>query len=125
MRRGVHNSAFRISVFAIFLSGCGGGGGGGTQPPPPQPDFVIGLSASTISIAQGSSSAPVNLTITGLNGFSGSVQVTLSGVPVGVTSNPASPFSVSVGQPASVIIGVSSAAATGQYNLAAQGTSGS
>ena len=54
MPRGVHNSAFLIPAFAIFLSGCGGGGGGGTQPPPPQPDFAVGLSASTISIAQDS-----------------------------------------------------------------------
>jgi len=125
MPRGVHNSTFLIPAFAIFLSGCGGGGGGGTQPPPPQPDFAIGLSASTISIAQGSSSAPVNVTVTGLNGFSGSVQVTLSGEPAGVTSNPGSPFSVSAGQPVSVIIGASPNAATGQFNLSAQGTSGS
>jgi len=59
MLRGVHNSACLIPVFAIFLSGCGGRGGG-AQPPPPQPDFAIGLSDSTISVAQGSSSAPVS-----------------------------------------------------------------
>ncbi len=85
MPRGVHNSAFLIPAFVIFLGGCGGGGGGGTQPLPPQPDFTIGFSAATVSITQGSSSTPVSVTVTGLNGFSGTVQVTLSGVPAGVT----------------------------------------
>jgi IPT/TIG domain len=123
--RGAHNSAFLISAFTIFLGGCGGGGGGGTQPPPSQPDFAIGFSTATVSIAPGGSSAPVSVSVTGLNGFSGSVQVTLSGVPAGVTSNPASPFSVSAGQPVSVIIGASPSAATGQFTLSAQATSGS
>ncbi|HXC46977.1 MAG TPA: IPT/TIG domain-containing protein [Candidatus Sulfotelmatobacter sp.] len=90
-----------------------------------QPDFTIGLSASAVSITQGSSSAPINITVTGLNGFSGSVQVTLSGVPAGVTSNPASPFSVSTGQAVSVVIGASPGAATGQFTMSAQATSGS
>jgi IPT/TIG domain len=125
MPRGVHNSAFLVTAFAIFLGGCGGGGGRGSQPPPQQPDFTIGLSTTTVSIAQGSSSAPVSVSVTGLNGFSGSVQVTLSGVPAGVTSNPASPFSVSAGQPVSVIIGASPSASTGQFNISAQATSGS
>src|SRR6202795_1902335 len=125
MPRGVHNSAFLISAFVIFLGGCGGGGGGGTQPPPPQPDFTIGVSTTTISIAQGSSSSPVSITVTGLNGFTGSVQVTLSGVPSGVTSNPASPFSVSTGRAVSVIIGASPTAATGQFAISAQATTGS
>jgi len=120
MPRGVHNSTVLVSSFVIFLSGCGGGGGGGTQPPPPpQPDFTIGLSTSTVSIAQGSSSAPVSVTVNGLNGFSGSVQVTLSGVPAGVTSNPASPFSVSSGQAVAVIIGASPNARRAVHGLRA------
>jgi IPT/TIG domain len=125
MPRGVHNSALQVTAILVFLGGCGGGGGGGTQPLPLQPDFTIGLSTTAVSIAQGSSSAPVSLSVTGLNGFSGTVQVTLSGVPAGVTSNPAGPFSVGAGQPVSVIIGASPNAATGQFNISAQATSGS
>src|SRR5260221_12456460 len=125
MTGGVYNSTVLVSGFVIFLSGCGSGGGGGTQPPPPpQPDFTIGLSTSTVSIAQGSSSAPVSVTVNGLNGFSGSVQVALSGVPAGVTSNPASPFPVSSGQAVAVIIGASPNAATGQFTISAQASSG-
>ncbi|HTA57019.1 MAG TPA: IPT/TIG domain-containing protein [Candidatus Baltobacteraceae bacterium] len=125
MPRGVHNSAFLITVFVVFLTGCGGGGGGGTQPPPLQPDFTIGLSATSVTIAQGSSSSPFNVSVNGANGFTGSVQVTLSGMPAGATSNPTSPFSVSTGQPVSVIVGAAPSAATGQFNISAQATSGS
>jgi hypothetical protein len=125
MPRGAHNSSSLISALAIFLGGCGGGGGGGTQPPPPQPDFAIAFSTPTLSIVQGTSSAPVSISVTGSNGFSGSVQVILSGVPAGVASNPASPFSLSAGQPVPVIIGASPSAATGQYAISAQATSGS
>jgi hypothetical protein len=125
MPRGVPNSVFQIAVFVIFLTGCGGGGGGGTQPPPLQPDFTIGLSTTTVTITQGSSSAPINVSVDGVNGFSGSVQVTLSGMPAGVTTNAASPFSVSMGRPVPVIIGASPTAAAGQFTISAQATSGS
>ena len=125
MPRGARTWAFLISGFATFLGGCGGGGGGGTQPPPPRPDFTIGFSTTTVTMAQGSSSAPVGVNVTALNGFSGSVQVVLSGIPAGVASNPASPFSVSAGQPVPVIIGASPSAAAGQYAISAQATSGS
>jgi hypothetical protein len=124
MPRGVHNSVFLSTAFVIFLSGCGGGGGGGT-PPPPQPDFRIGFSTTGVTIQQGSSSAPISVSLTGLNGFSASVQVTLSGVPAGVTGNPPSPFSVGPGQSISVIIGASPSAVTGQFTISAQVSSGS
>src|SRR5258708_30192134 len=73
MPRGVCNSTVLVSGFVIFLGGGGGGGGGRTQPPPPQPGFTIGLSTSTVSIAQGNSSAPLTGTVNGLNRLFGSV----------------------------------------------------
>lgn len=124
MRAGANSPAFVLGVLLIFAEGCGGGGGGGTQTPPPQPDFSITLSASAISLSQGNSSAPLTVRVSGLNGFSGSVRIVLSGIPSGVTSAPASPFSVAAGQTAAVIFGAAPAAATGGFNLTAQGTSG-
>src|SRR5258708_1328021 len=113
----------RLSWFRVLGFSSGGVGvaaEGGTQPPPPQPDFTIGLSTSTVNIAQGSSSAPVSVIVNGLNGFSGSVQVTLSGVPAGVTSNPASPFSVSSGQAGCLINGAPPPPAPGPSSPPAQ-----
>ena len=43
------------------------------------------------------------LSVNPLNGFTGSVQVTLSGLPAGVISNPRSPFSVATGSSAPVL----------------------
>jgi DNA-binding beta-propeller fold protein YncE len=63
--------------------------------------------------------------VTPQNGFGGSVEVTLSGVPAGVISNPASPFKIAAGAQTSVIFGVAANAATGAVAISAQGTSGS
>lgn len=52
------------------------------------------------------------------------MQVTLSALPSGITSNPASPFSVAAGMSASVVFGAASNAATGNFTISAQGTSG-
>ncbi len=124
MRRGVHNSIYLLGALLVFTAGCGGGGGGGTQMLPPQPDFTIALSVGSANIPQGNSSAPVTLSIIGVNGFTGSVQISLSGLPSGVTSNPVSPFSVSPGQMVSLIFGASPSAAPGQFNISAQAASG-
>jgi IPT/TIG domain len=124
MRAGAHSPAFVLGALLIFAEGCGGGGGGGTQPQLPQPDFSITLSAAAISVSQGNSSAPLNVSVSGLNGFSGSVQVILTGMPSGVISAPVSPFSVVAGQTAAVIFGAAPGAAAGEFNLTAQGSSG-
>ena len=110
----------------VFTAGCGGGsGGGGIQPPPPQPDFAIALSSSAVSLPQGGTSAPVTVSVTPENGFAGNVQITLAGVPSGIISNPASPFSVAAGQNTAVVFGAAFNASTGQFSVTAQGTSGS
>jgi IPT/TIG domain len=115
-----------LPVLALLLCtvGCGGGGGGsGVHPPPPQPDFSIGLSVASLTLPQGGSSS-LTIMVGAENGFSGSVQVTLTGLPSGISSNPASPISVTAGQPAPVVFGASATAATGQFAVSAQGTSG-
>src|SRR5712691_8002862 len=97
---------------ASGAAGCGGGSAN-VQPPPPQQDFSLTLSPSSVTLTQGAASTAVNVTIAAQNGFTGTVQVTLSGLPAGVTSNPASPFSVNAGASQPVIFGVDSSAATG------------
>jgi DNA-binding beta-propeller fold protein YncE len=66
----------------------------------------------------------VNVSVNPVNGFSGSVQVTLGPLPTRVTSNPASPFSISSNAGASVVLGASVSAAPGNYSISVQGTSG-
>ena len=108
---------------AAYCSGCGGGGTG-IQPPPLQPDFLLALSVSSLSVEQGATSPAVSLSVTSENGFSDAVEITLSSLPTGVVTNPASPFSVSPGQPVAVLFAADSGAATGQFAVSAQATSG-
>ena len=111
-----------LLVFACV--GCGGGSSVTQPPPPPPPDFSLSLSVNSISISQGGTSSAVNVTVNPSNGFTGSVQVTLDGLPAGVTSNPASPFDVSASAAISVVFGAASNAATGNFTISTQGSSG-
>src|SRR5258708_14614381 len=74
----------------ILVAGCGGGSTG-VPPPPLSPDFALNVSPPTATISQGSSTSGIQVGVQPLNGFSGNVQVTLGGWPVGVTTNPQSP----------------------------------
>lgn len=102
-RHRVPFAAFLLSLAS--LDGCGGGSSASLQPPPPAPDFSIGLSANSVSVTQGATSPTLSLSVDSLNGFSGSVQVTLGALPAGVTSNPASPFTVAAGTNTPVFFG--------------------
>jgi hypothetical protein len=115
-------------VFFVSTAGCGGGGGGGgggSQSPPPQPDFAIALSSSSVTLVDGTTSAPITVAITASGTFTGSVAITLNGIPSGITANPGGTFSVAAGQSASVVFGASSFATAGQFNITAAGSSGS
>jgi hypothetical protein len=124
LRLSVPNAIIYMAALACFA--CGGGATQSLQPPPPpSPDFALALSSNSVSVVQGATSSSINVTVNALNGFAGSVQVTLTGLPTGVTSNPISPFSIAAGSSASVAFASSSSAATGSYSVSAQATSGS
>jgi hypothetical protein len=78
-----------------------------------------------VSLLQGGTSSPVTVSVTSENGFSGNVQITLAGMPSGIISSPARPFSVVAGQNTAVVFGAAFNASTGQFSVTAQGTSGS
>ena len=89
------------------------------------PDFSIALSPIAITASPGTSNSTFNASITGQNGFSGSAQVTLSGLPAGTTTSPASPFSVPAGSSQTVTLALPATAASGNYTVTATGSSGS
>jgi IPT/TIG domain len=109
----------------VLCSGCGGGSSSLGVPPPPQPDFSLGFSQSSITVEQGATSPAISVSVGSVNGFAGSVQITLSGLPTGVISNPSSPFSVSAGASAPVLFSAASNANTGNFTVMATGASGS
>jgi hypothetical protein len=109
MRRRIRRALDLLPGLLLLAAyGCGGGSSNfqtspPPPPPPPQPDFSIGFSINSVNLQQGSTSSPVNLSVTSLNGFTGSVQVTLTGLMNGVISNPVSPFNIAAGSSTPVL----------------------
>jgi hypothetical protein len=103
----VMNSGYHSLVlcwfFALILSSCGGSG-----QPSSGAGFSIAASPATLAVVPGASGAGT-LTVSPVNGFSGSVNVTISNLPAGVTATPnPAQFSIS-SSPVSLPITVSAA----------------
>src|SRR5262249_6199112 len=99
---------------AILMAGCGGGSSPqSVQQPPATADFSLAFSTNTVNVSQGSTSQGVTLSVTAQNGFTGSVQIVLSGIPASVTSDPLSPFSLAAGSTATVLFSATPATPTG------------
>ena len=115
-----------LTACTSFCWGCGGGGSASavTQPPPPAPDFTLTPSSNSVSVSQGGTSSPIQFTVAPLNGFTGTVQVSLGTLPTGISSNPASPFPIASGASVSVLFGAAANAGAGSFTITAQGTSG-
>ena len=92
--------------------------------PVTQPDFSISIAPQSLSLIAGGPGQPVQLTATALNGFTGSANVALSGVPTGVTAAPAT-LSLTPGTPQSVTLTAASNAPAGSANVVFTATSGS
>ena len=84
------------------------------------PDFSLSASPGSLTVAQGSSGSST-ITVAPLNSFSGSVSLSASGLPSGVTAsfNPASATTTS-----SLTLTASSTAATGTSTVTIAGSSG-
>ena len=76
----------------VMLIGCGGGGSGSSSP-----SFTLSASPGSVTVKQGAAGTSATISITPANGFSGTVSLSASGLPSGVTAsfNPASASSSS------------------------------
>lgn len=82
--------------------------------------FTVSAAPNSVAIVAGQSGTS-NITVTPLNGFTGAVTLSATGMPSGVSASLAAPSGgVSV-----LTIATTSAAATGTFSLAVTGTSGS
>ena len=88
----------------------------------PVPDFSLAASPAGQTIAAGQS-APYTATVTALNGFSGSVGLSVSGLPSGVTAA-FSPGNVSGSGSSTMTLTTAANAVAGVYPLTVTGTSG-
>ena len=114
-----------LVLVAVVVS-CGGGGSASTPPPATQtPDFSISVSTSSVSAQVGTTVGPVTVSVSSLNGFSGSVSVAVSGLPAGITSSPAFPLNINANGSVQVTFTIPANASTGNYPVTVQATSGS
>jgi DNA-binding beta-propeller fold protein YncE len=111
---------FLLSILPLVAAACGGGGSA-PPPPPPLAAFLVNVPLGTAVLATGATSS-IQVGIQGVNGFSGTVSVTVSGLPSGVT---ASTIQVPANSSGSITLTASASAATGNSTLTFTGTSGS
>jgi len=109
-------------VAGLSIIGCGGGS---SSPPRIPADFTMAVTPGSVTVTQGSASSPSSITVSSLHNFSGSVNVSISGLPSGVTTSPAMPFAIAAGASQSVAFSAANSASLGPVNLTFSGTSGS
>ncbi len=104
------------------LTACGGSSQ--QPPPPPMPDFSLSASPVSASAVIGNTTSAVTVSVAPLKGFSGSVDITLQGLPSGVNASPGSSFAVQAGGSQSLTFSVTGTAAIGIFQITFSGTSG-
>lgn len=117
-----------IDTLACALLLCGGGGGGGGGTPPP--DFSIVANPTSVTFLAGSSGTSA-ITVTSLNGYSGTVSLSTTVFPT-VTNGPAASLSLtsitlsSTTTSGSSTLTVSTTASTpaGSYTISVTGSDG-
>jgi hypothetical protein len=88
------------------------------------PDFSIAATPASLSLTPGGTGQPVQLAATALNGFTGSINIAISGLPAGVTATPAS-LSLTAGTPQSVTLTAANSTQLGSASVVFTGTAGS
>jgi endoglucanase len=89
----------------------------------PTPDFAVAASPSSVSVMPGNSAA-YTVSISALNGFSGTVTLGASGLPSGATAS-FSPGSANGSGTSTLTVTTSSSTPSGNYTLTVTGASGS
>lgn len=87
------------------------------------PDFSLSVSPTSLSIMAGGTGSAIAVSATAANGFTGTVAVTLTGLPQGVTATP-SMLSLAPGKAQNITLTAAASAATGSATVAFTGTSG-
>jgi hypothetical protein len=88
------------------------------------PDFSLTVTGTTVTVTAGGAAQTVSVLATALNGFSGAIQVTTSGLPTGVTATPAT-FALTPGTPQSVSFSAIATAAATTATVQFSGTAAS
>ena len=110
----------RIWILTLGCLACGCGGGSMTKP---VADFSLSSSASTVSLKAGGTAQVVTLTAAALNGFTGTIQASVTGLPAGVTASP-STLSLTAGASQQISFSAAASATATSATVSISGTSG-
>ena len=110
-----------ICGVAGLISGCGSASK--TKPVSPAPDFTVAASPSSLTLSAAGTAQAVSVSATALNGFSGTIQVAITGLPAGVTASPAT-LSLAPGTPQQVSFSAGSSAAAANSSVQFVATAG-
>lgn len=115
-----------VSAGVLQLSGSASAGGTGSASTS-KADFGLAAQPGSTTVQQGRTGSYA-VTVSGVNGFTGTVALTASGLPAGVTGT-LTPSSVSLGSASQAsstfVVAVAKTTALGSYTLTLTGTSGS
>ncbi|MGA3344069.1 MAG: hypothetical protein ABSC76_04280 [Terracidiphilus sp.] len=101
---------------------CGGVSGSVSNPAQPQ-DFSITATPATVTIVAGGQGQKISVNAVPANGFTGTVTITLTGLPTEVTASPAT-LSLTPGTAQNVTLTAASTATAGSATVTFTGTSG-
>ena len=110
-----------IFAFALSLAACGGSS---QSLPPPVQDFSLSVSPVSASAVIGNVTSKVTVSVAPQNGFNDAVNVTLQGLPTGVSATPGSSFTLQSGGSRDLTFSVSSSSPVGLFPVTVTGTSG-
>jgi PKD repeat protein len=116
--------------YSVTLTASSGAGSGTTTKTnyitvtPPQPDFTVAVSPSSTVVSAGGT-ASYTITLTSLNGFSGSVDLSVSGLPPSSAGSfDVDPVNLPTSTSSTLTVGTSSTTKPGNYTLTIKGTGG-
>jgi hypothetical protein len=89
----------------------------------PPADFTLAVNPTTVSVTAGGASGSTAVSVNGINGFSAGVGIAVSGLPAGVTVNPATP-TVTPGTPQTLTLTAAASAVASTSTITVSGTSG-
>lgn len=123
-----YSSVSFLLFCAIFFTSCGnsnsGTPGSGTPSSSSSPDFTLSVSPTAVSLQAGGSGSDITVSASAINSFSGSISISLSGLPSGVTASPNS-VSLTPGAPQKITLSAASTASSTTGNITFTGTSSS
>src|SRR5262249_8338624 len=109
-----------LACLIALVAGCAAG----SAPPLPAGDFSLSVSPTSASALVGSTTTNILVSTTSQNGFAGTVNISLQGIPSGITAMPAASFPVPAGSSQSLTFSVSNSAPVGPATITVLGASG-